>query len=178
MIKIMIGVIAVTVIVIGTFLVLDPKSGVSDTSNAVSEVSGNTLKVTVQGEVFKPDTYTLDEGSTMIDLIEAAGGKTAKTDERAYYESATLVSGNTYYIASLYDESDICGNQEVDKYNINTDSVETLSELDSIGASLAANIVAYREQNGYFATIEDIQLVSGIKSGKFSTLKRYIILHE
>ena len=174
----MIGVVIVTVLVIGTFLILDPNSGLTSTAGTVATVNENEFKYSVTGEVNNPGTYTLDEGATMIDLIEAAGGTTVKADQRAYYETATLVAGNSYYIASLYAESDICGNQELDKYNINTDSAETLAELDAIGPSIANNIVSYREVNGYFATIEDVQLVSGIKSGKFATLKRYIILHE
>lgn len=178
MIKIMIGVVVVTVLVISTFLILDPKSGIVNSNATVTEVSDNVLKVTVEGEVYKPGTYTLDDGATMADLIEAAGGKTSRTDERAYYETATLMANNTYYIASLYDDTDACNNQMVEKVNINSALSDELVTLEGVSDTIANNIVTYRNANGLFNTIEAIQLVSGIKASKFSVLKRYIYLHE
>ena len=178
MIKIMIGVVVVTVLVISTFLILDPKSGVTNQAGTITEVSDSILKVTVEGEVYKPGTYTLEDGATMSDLIEAAGGKTSRTDERAYYETATLMANSTYYIASLYDDTDICNNQEVDKVNINSASVSELKTLEGVSDTIANNIVTYRSTNGLFSTIEGLQLVSGIKASKFATLKRYVYLHE
>ena len=74
MIKILIGVVLVTVAVIATFLVLDPNVGIQSVGT-VTEVA-NTFTVTVEGEVYKTGTYTLNEGALMSDLLEAAGGTT------------------------------------------------------------------------------------------------------
>ncbi len=49
--------------------------------------------------------------------------------------------------------------------NINTADGTTLETLPHIGQTLANRIIAYRTQNGLFATIEDLQKVSGIGSG-------------
>jgi competence protein ComEA len=46
--------------------------------------------------------------------------------------------------------------------NINTASVEELSTLSNIGPARAALIVEYREQNGPFATIDDLVKVPKI----------------
>lgn len=174
----MIGVVIVTIVVISTFVVLDPKSGIANSAGTITEVGDSVLKVTVEGEVYHAGTYTLDEGATMSDLIEAAGGKTSRTDERAYYDTATLIANSTYYIASLYNDSDVCNNQPVDKVNINSADVDELKTLEGVSDAIANNIITYRNENGLFNTIEAIQLVTGIKASKFNVLKRYIYLHE
>lgn len=55
--------------------------------------------------------------------------------------------------------------------NINSANVEKLSTLNGIGKSTAEKIVKYREENGYFNTIEDIMNVSGIGESKFNSIK-------
>ena len=46
--------------------------------------------------------------------------------------------------------------------NINTADVATLADLNGIGDSKAQAIVAYREANGPFASVEDLANVKGI----------------
>lgn len=48
------------------------------------------------------------------------------------------------------------------KININTASVQELTKLKGVGEKLAAGIVAYREANGPFKTVQDLELVKGI----------------
>ena len=55
--------------------------------------------------------------------------------------------------------------------NINTADVEKLSTLTGIGKSTAEKIIKYREENGYFNSIEDIMKVSGIGEELFSKIK-------
>lgn len=49
-----------------------------------------------------------------------------------------------------------------DAINLNTARKDELMLLDGIGEQLAERILAYREENGPFAKIEDIQNVKGI----------------
>lgn len=177
MIKILIGVVVVTIAVIATFLFLDPKVGIVQTNSAVTEVSNNTFTVTVEGEVYKPGTYTLDEGKTLIDLIEAAGGATSSADERAYYETAELVNGTTYYIASLYDSTDLCNKEQVNKVNINNDDADTLATVNGITSTIANSIVTYRVETGMFSTLEQLQEVYGIGPATYKKIRGYVILH-
>ena len=46
--------------------------------------------------------------------------------------------------------------------NINSASATELETLSGIGEVLAATIVEYRDQNGPFATVDDLMDVSGI----------------
>ena len=60
------------------------------------------------------------------------------------------------------------------KISINNASKEELMNLPGIGESKAISIIKYREENGNFATIEDIKNVSGIGDSLFDKIKDYI----
>lgn len=57
------------------------------------------------------------------------------------------------------------------KVNINTADIESLMTLKGIGAVKAEAIIAYREQNGPFKSIEEIMNVRGIKQATFEKIK-------
>ena len=63
-----------------------------------------------------------------------------------------------------------------EKININTASAEELDRLPGIGKTKAQAIVDYRNQNGSFKNLEDIEKVKGIKAGSYEKLKDYIKL--
>jgi competence protein ComEA len=66
-------------------------------------------------------------------------------------------------------------NRNLNKININTATVEELSEnLSGVGESIAKRIVEYREHNGEFTNIEDIKNVSGIGDKMFESIKDLI----
>ena len=48
------------------------------------------------------------------------------------------------------------------KVNINTASVEELTQLDKVGSKTAERIVAYRNANGPFKTVDDLKNVKGV----------------
>lgn len=64
----------------------------------------------------------------------------------------------------------------IEKYqiNINTAAAEDLVRLDSLGEKTAQAIIDYREENGPFQTIEDIQNVKGIGEKKFAMWKEFL----
>ncbi len=61
--------------------------------------------------------------------------------------------------------------EEERRININTATQAELETLPGVGESTALAIIKYREENGNFATAEDIMKVSGIKEGRYEAIK-------
>lgn len=62
-----------------------------------------------------------------------------------------------------------------EKVNINTATVEQLSELPGIGTVTAAKIIAYRTEH-VFAAPEEIMEVKGIGPAKYDKIKDLIVV--
>jgi competence protein ComEA len=77
---------------------------------------------------------------------------------------ALLVSGISVYAG------------DAAKVNINTATVEELTQLQGIGPKYAAQIVEYREQKGPFASPEDLLKVPGIGQKTFENNKEVIVV--
>ena len=63
---------------------------------------------------------------------------------------------------------------DIRRININTASSEDLCALPGISLTLAQRIIAYRETNGGFDSIEEITQVSGIGEKTYAKIQRYI----
>lgn len=62
------------------------------------------------------------------------------------------------------------------RINLNTADVSQLSTLTGVVESKALAIIAYREENGPFTSIEDIMNVPGIKEGTYEKIKDKIAI--
>ena len=60
--------------------------------------------------------------------------------------------------------------------DINSADAEKLACLPGIGEELAARIIAYRQEHGGFAAIEEIMNVPGIGEGKFAAIREMIYI--
>lgn len=161
------------------------------------------LKVDIKGEVNIPGIYSLPSSARVIDVIEKAGGLTsnanttvlnlskkisdemviivysndqvkefAKTKEQEERVQQSCIQVNE---TSLKNDACISNSSSTStKISINTAAKELLQSLPGIGESKANDIIAYREQNGQFSTIEDIKNVSGIGDSLFAKIKDYI----
>jgi competence protein ComEA len=145
------------------------------------------LRVHVAGAVVRPGVYELGENSRVEDAVDAAGGFLVEADKNALNLAAHLQDGERLdipYVAGFIPEdetgfvvitegtpSPLGGDDLVD---INTASVEELDQLPGIGPTIAQRIIDYREENGPFATIDDILNVQGIGSATFDEIKDMI----
>jgi len=57
------------------------------------------------------------------------------------------------------------------KVNINTANEATLESLKGVGPQKAKAIIAYREKNGPFKTVDDLTKVKGIKEKQLSKMR-------
>jgi competence protein ComEA len=63
-----------------------------------------------------------------------------------------------------------------EKININSATVAQLDELPGVGPVIAQAIITYRESNGPFKVISDLQSVSGIGEKKYAQIIDYVCI--
>lgn len=90
-----------------------------------------------------------------------------ETTKKILLISASLIalSGSTLVIAGPDERSSLMSEQVQQQVNINSASAtEIASSLKGIGLKTAQAIVAYREANGAFTSLESIAQVKGVGS--------------
>ena len=88
--------------------------------------------------------------------------------------TAGIVGGDAIEVQAQTAQGGASGNGQTatdDRININTASEADLCSIPGIGATRAAAVVAYRQEHGVFASVEDIMNVSGIKEGTYAKIK-------
>jgi competence protein ComEA len=111
--------------------------------------------VHVTGAVENPGVVTLEGGSRVADAVDAAGGLSADADQSAINLARIVRDGEQVDVPEI-------GEVGQGKVNLNRASPPELETLPGIGPVLAERIVADRESNGPFGSIEDLTRVSGI----------------
>ena len=154
----------------------------SASSTAASASAATTIIVDVEGAVNAPGLYSLPVDARIGDAVTAAGGLATDAVAESINLAQKLSDGEQVIVASNTADAESggataatqSGKSANGKININTASAEQLQELSGVGPSLSERIVQYREQNGHFKKIEDIQNVSGIGETRFNNLKDLI----
>ena len=83
-------------------------------------------------------------------------------------ESAYTLPGPSPALDRVEDELIVTLEKKID---INHATAEELTALPGVGPSLAASIVAYREEHGPFGNLEELLLVSGFGPGTMDALR-------
>ena len=166
----------------------DDELSVVDASETTQSVEDDkekmrTIIVYICGCVVSPGVYELPEGSRLYELLDRCQGLRDDAAKDVLNLAMPIADGERIYVPSAdevkasmsaegsYDPAYETGAADDDRININTADEALLQTINGIGASRAADIVAYREANGPFASLEDIMKVSGIKEGLYSKIK-------
>lgn len=156
----------------------------AEASAAETQEPPAAVYVHICGAVNAPGVYAVEADSRLFAVVALAGGLTPEADEASLNLAHTVTDGQQIIVLTKQETADLAakglygagmpeaaqgsGNGLV---NINTASVAELTAISGIGESRAQAIIAYRERNGGFRTIEDIKKVDGIKDGLFSKIK-------
>jgi competence protein ComEA len=132
------------------------------TDETVSEVIEQYLYVHVVGEVVSPGMYQLPIGARLVDAVFAAGGLTEDADNASVNLARELTDGEQIIVFSVSQEGEATGTTASGLVSLNRAGDKELEELPGIGPALAGRIIAWREANGGFKSVEDLLKVSGI----------------
>ena len=64
--------------------------------------------------------------------------------------------------------------EQESKININSADSQRLQDVPGVGPATAEKIIRYREENGFFSSVEDLLNVSGIGEKTLENMREYI----
>lgn len=156
-------------------VVRTPPTSAAGEPGAAASGSGGTILVHILGAVERPGLYELAEGDRAIDAVAAAGGFLDTADQRQLNLARFVVDGEQIAVPAIGEIPDavpgVPGSAAGGKVNINTADEAALDTLPRVGPAMAARIIAYRETNGRFTTIEDLMNVTGVGDKTFEGLR-------
>jgi competence protein ComEA len=142
--------------------------------------------VHVVGAVAAPGVQRLPTGSRVIDAVEAAGGAAPDADLSRVNLAAVLADGQQVVVLRPGEAPPIAAGADPSGpgasdgassggdgalVDINRASAAELEELPGVGPATAEAIIAHRDQNGPFASVDDLLDVRGIGEVKLEQLR-------
>lgn len=163
-----------------------PAASSSTESSSTSEPAE--LVVHAAGAVVTPGVYTLAPTARVDDLVRAAGGLAPDADSSRLNLAAPLGDGARVYVPRRgeVDAPEVVGpdagapvagdeapaaDEAAGPIDLNTATEAELDELPGVGPAIAAAIVSFREENGGFASVEDLLDVRGIGEAKLAEIR-------
>ena len=147
--------------------------------------------VHMDGAVVSPGVYGLPSGARVFEAIDAAGGPTDDADARELNLAARVADGQKLVIPRRAPPTDAAGEPALPasaapapavnpppaagpRININTASQRILETLPGVGPVTAGRIIEYRQANGAFARIEQLQEARLVNAPTFARIRNLI----
>lgn len=172
-------------------------------ANEESETNANstpneTWYVDIKGAIKVPQVVPVTPGMRVHDVVEMAGGVTGEADQSQVNLAQLVTDQMVIYVPKVGEEvspstealvadskvtesavSESSGDATSggDLVNINTADTKMLQTLSGIGEKRAADIINYRETNGLFETVDDLDQVSGIGEKTMEKLRPLITVN-
>lgn len=123
------------------------------------------ITVYITGAVQRPQTsLALPAGSRVQEAIDAAGGLLDGADLDRVNLAQVLRDGDQVHVPSAGEAGDtiLATPNTGGMVSINRATTEELQTLPGVGPALAGRIITYRDENGPFMSLDDLDNVSGI----------------
>ena len=140
--------------------------------------------VDVQGEVANPGVFEVNHEARVGYLIMLAGGLTEYATTRGLNQAARIYDEMVIFIPHVDDVNKVTIDEKAyneshntaqsDLISLSTASTIELQSLPGIGPVISENIIAHRETNGPFSSIEELLNVGGIGSGIMDNIREFI----
>lgn len=128
------------------------------------------IVVDVKGDVTTPGLVTLPAGSRVADAITAAGGVIPTANVTTVNLAERLSDGQMIFIGNS-NSMELTSDPRI---NLNLATETELDSLPGVGPVMAGRIIAWRESNQRFHSIEELQEVPGIGPKVFANLKSLV----
>jgi competence protein ComEA len=162
----------------------------ADPDGSVGSSGDPVIFVHLLGAVARPGLFEVSEGARVVDVVAAAGGLLPEADQAGVNLARPLSDGEQLYIpvqgevptgGPLPPAAGLAGAGEAvspggvaGKVNLNTATLADLDTLPRIGPMMAQRILDYRDAEGRFASVDDLQNVTGIGEKTFTALKELV----
>ncbi|MCW2925627.1 MAG: DNA-binding protein, partial [Thermoleophilia bacterium] len=137
--------------------------------------------VDVAGLVRRPGVYRLPAGARVHQALAAAGGVRPGADLTRINRAAAVVDGQQVVVSPIAPvapsgrgASAPAGVPTSGPVSLNSADVAALDALPGIGPVTAQHIVAEREKSGPFASVDDLDRVSGIGPATIEALREVV----
>jgi competence protein ComEA len=156
-------------------------AGAGSAGGATGSGPGEDLVVDVAGKVRRPGIAVLPSGSRVVDALEAAGGARRGVDLTALNLARPVVDGEQILVgvapapgvAGTIDSPAPGGAALV---NLNTADQAALDTLPGVGPVTADAILAWRDTNGGFTSVDELLEVDGIGEATLADLAPLVTL--
>lgn len=166
---------------------LRARPSAANNSSAVPVSSGRAtptagIVVDVAGKVRRPGLYRLPVGSRIDDALRAAGGMMPGVNEATVNRAARISDGQQIVVGAPGAPAPVgssgrggsSGDGPDGPVNINSASAAELQQLPGVGPVLAQHIIDWRTEHGSFASVDQLQSVSGIGPAKFAAMRALV----
>jgi competence protein ComEA len=150
---------------------------VDPTPAATATAVAGDLYVHVSGAVREPGLYVLPTGSRVVDAVAAAGGFTDDADRDAVNLARSLDDGEQLAVPRPGEAPPAAPGASASadgRVDLNTADATMLETLPRIGPALAERIIAWRDDNGGFTSVEDLLAVPGIGDKMLESLRDFV----
>lgn len=164
------------------FFLLNRPSDSGVTVIAPSPTQAGPIQAYVTGAVVSPGVYTLQPGSRVNDLVQAAGGALPEADMTSVNLAKRVSDEDQVYVSSVGEAPPITVGETPpatsgsNLLDINRASAEQLTALPGIGEVRSRAIVDYRTEIGRFQRIDQLLDVPGIGSATFDGIRDLVTL--
>lgn len=136
-----------------------------------------TVLIHVIGEVNNPGIYELNSGSRVIDAVMSAGGLLSTAAECGVNLAREVKDGEQLSIPSKDKNCNVNGSSDQGgTLSLNSATAEQFDSLPGIGPTLAERIVQWRNSNSGFASVDQLNEVSGIGDKLFAGIRDLVTL--
>lgn len=134
-------------------------------------VADEVVLVHVAGAVANPGVVELADGARVLDALARAGGAADDADLTAVNLARVVVDGEQIVVPRVGEApvaapgvsgSGGAGSGAPGLVNLNAADATALETLPGVGPAIAAGIIAWRDENGPFRSVDELLAVSGI----------------